>query len=215
MSHIRGLLNPIEGEYPIEDVNGLQDLIDRRAYERMGKSMDASQPGHELMEQHASIFGEGGLDKLRALPESTVGGAFARFMDGYGLDPNIAEASRYPASEAAEYAKARQRETHDVVHVLLELGITPREEVVVQAFNLGQHPRWVSGMIVVGGLLRHGRSAGEAAIAPQIWRAFRNGRQARDLLSVPWERLWEMDLAALRGDLGLASLREPAPAMAA
>ncbi len=204
--HIRGLLRPEGPEYALDDVHGLQDVIDRGNFERMGRRL-VEQGGLALFVREAGFRDPDLRAHLASLPADTLGGAFSQFLDAHALELNIdhgADAS--DASALASYAKRRHRESHDLMHLLVDLGVTPREEVLVQAFTIAQNLRWGSCLIVLGGMLKHGRSHREPALLGPVLRAWRAGRRANYLLSVEWEANWETPLDELRERLGVERL---------
>ena len=203
-SCLRGLLKrPAEGYRP-EDVNGLQDVVDNPRYERIARRLLQNPQGRELFEEGASIYAGLSLEELAGLPAQTLGGAFGRFMLEQGLDPIVSRPGEFRGSDAAEYTKARHREIHDILHVLLDIGISPREEVVVQAFSLGQGSRLVSWAIVLVGLFKYGRAGGEPAIWRELVDAYRRGRRAAFMLATRWESMWDTELSDARAQLGLS-----------
>lgn len=195
---------PAGPQYALEDVHGLQDVIDRRNFERMAERFVASGPeARRMLLDDVHLDDPSLLEELAALPADTLGGAFARFMHDHALNLNLTDSGALAGSRHAEYAKQRHRETHDLVHVLLGLGVTPRDEILVQAFTSAQNLRWVSVGIVLGGLAKHGRLAGDPQLRRDVTRAFAAGRRAHYLLGVRWESHWSDKLDDLRARVNI------------
>lgn len=149
-------------------------------------------------------------DALRRLPATTLGGAYVRHLDRFGLDPDLLadpagkwSGAGYPDADTA-YLHERYRQTHDLWHALTELGTEGYEEVLVHAFTWAQLRLPYSALIVLFGTLKH--IVGERRW-PVLFDGLRRyhtlGAQARPLLLVYWERLWEQDLATVRATYGL------------
>ena len=98
----------------------------------------------------------------------------------------------------------RFRQTHDVWHALLGLGITGHEEVLTHWFTYGQLQLPVSALIMVFGTLKHmvlERRWG--ALRHSALEAYRAGRDAAPLIGVSWEDQWEDPISVVRERYGL------------
>lgn len=142
---------------------------------------------------------------LRALPETTLGGAYVRHLDRFGLDPDLLadpfghwSGTRYADADTA-YLHERYRQTHDLWHALTGLGTEGYEEVLIHAFTWGQLRLPYSMLIVSFGTLKH-------ILLERRWKvltrglrdAWDAGRSARSLLLVRWEDRWQMPLDQVR-----------------
>jgi ubiquinone biosynthesis protein COQ4 len=93
----------------------------------------------------------------------------------------------------------RNRQTHDLWHTLLGLGVLPHEEVLVHAFCWGHLGVPQSVFIVLFGAVKH-------MVLEARWRTLRvglraaydAGRRAAPLWAVYWERHWDEPLAEVR-----------------
>src|SRR5690606_7550553 len=109
------------------------------------------------------------LDALAQLPAGTLGHAYARFMRGHGLTPEIFDGP--PAEvrdERAAYAIQRMRQTHDLWHVVTNAETDPAGEIALQAFTFAQLRVPSSGLLAAFGTLRalpHTRQVLRDAIA--------------------------------------------------
>ena len=142
-------------------------------------------------------------DFLRSLPEATLGGAYVRHLDRNHITADYqAAATRHVDDPDMAYLMRRFRQTHDVWHALLGLGITGHEEVLIHWFSFGQLRLPVSALIMVFGTLKH--LVGErrwGALRHTAIDAWRAGRHAAPLLGVRWEDRWEEPLDHVRASL--------------
>ena len=118
---------------------------------------------------------------LRTLPATTLGGAYVRHLDRNHITADYqAAATRHVDDPDIAYLMRRFRQTHDVWHALLGLGIAGHEEVIIHWFTYGQLRLPVSALIMVFGTLKH-------LVLERRWRAlrhslleaYRDGRDAR------------------------------------
>lgn len=150
-------------------------------------------------------FGDIDFDHLRSLPASTLGGAFARFMDDNGLSTNLYDIPPAHTADPDEaYLILRIRHVHDVWHVLTGLGVEGHDEILLHAFQLAQTGLPSSVALMALGSLKH------MALEARFWAlrrglraAFLRGRAASPLLPVYWERHFEEPLAEVRARHGI------------
>ncbi len=178
----------------------VQDGVDVATFERLARAF-ADDPGWQLLMQCQPRFQKGtvALEALELLPDGTLGRELLRHLvDHHLLKGESHPDCPYPASAAAAYAKIRYRETHDVRHVLTGLETSVHDEIVLQAFQLGQVFNWFSVVTMAGGPFMSPRDCLRPAMVVACWRAFRAGRAAAPMFPVFWERLYGERVADLR-----------------
>ena len=168
------------------------------SFPRIMKLIEAQPGGAELLEDRPAMLPEGALAQLRAFPADTLGGAYVRFLDARGIDPNFNQHGDPSASRLA-WVRSRMFMVHDLWHVIANIDIHPAGEVGMAAFSAGQM-RGVHSVKVL--TLVYGLMSGPA-VFPLVWRAYRSGRQAKSLLAMRWESLWTLSLAEIRERLEL------------
>ncbi len=142
------------------------------------------------------------FDRLRALPEDTLGGAYARFLDAHGLDPDLFQ--RPPGlPEVPAYVSQRMRQVHDLWHVLTGYGTDVAGEIALQAFTYGNVGAPSAALIVLGGLLRFGLA--KPRYVTLAADGYRRGKKAAFLPPLWLEEMWERPLAEVRRDLGIVA----------
>lgn len=185
----------------------VQDGVDHGAFEALAAAMRADPDGRWLLAHRPRVCARTlDVDRLRRLPEGTLGQRFLRHLTDHDLlrDVHIPP-SPFALSDEAAYAKARWRETHDFRHVLTGLGTSIRDEIVLQAFQLGQYPnRFALVQMTVGPVLA---PCDPVRLIRDYRRAWRAGRRAAPLVNVRWEDLWDRPVDALRRALEVEALR--------
>jgi ubiquinone biosynthesis protein COQ4 len=191
------------------EIHRVEEITGRGRYREILAAMKTSADGRELLRERPELSTDHlDYDVLRALPESTLGGRYARHLDGNGITADYqAAATRHVQDPDIAYLMRRFRQTHDVWHALLDLGIAGHEEVIIHAFSWGQLRLPVSAMVVLFGTLKH--IVGErrwGALRHALGEAYRVGRDAAPLLPVHWEKLWAQPIAAVRERYGVQPL---------
>jgi len=164
--------------------------------------------GVSLLARRPSIDSETvDYDRLRALRPTTLGGAYARFLDQNELSPDAFRATDAVLSSHA-YLEQRRRQSHDLWHTLTGYGPTVLGEFLLATFSYGQTGETTGRVFSALGVMRY----------PHLFRAFRDafqrGSEARFLLAVHWESRWEQTLVDVRRELSIAPCHARLPARA-
>lgn len=203
--------------YTFDDLAAIQDTLDGPAFRRAAERMAADPEGTQILRARPEIRGsEIDFDWLESLPPGTLGHEYWRHFATQGMLEAVKAFRLNPPlvvwEADTEYAKKRYRETHDVRHVLLGLGVEGYEEVLLQCFQFSQLPQALSAGIVIGGSLKHGlrdwRWRELWRLLPRAWRA---GKRARFLSLVNFEQHWERSLDELRQELGVEPVGDRYP----
>jgi ubiquinone biosynthesis protein COQ4 len=143
------------------------------------------------------------LEALRELPADTLGGAYVRFLDRRGLDPDLFQAPP-GLPEIPAYVAQRMRQVHDLWHVLTGYDTDIRGEIGLQAFTWAQTGMPSAALIAIGGALRFG--ARDPRIVAVVVDGYRRGRRARFLPPLRLEDHFARKLADVRRDLGIEAV---------
>jgi len=142
------------------------------------------------------------LDRLAALPEGTLGHAYARFMKAHGLTPDVFDGPPPDVRDPrAAYVIQRIRQTHDLWHVVTNAETDPAGEVALQAFTYAQLHAPSSGVLALVGTLRGLRHTRQ--ILRDATELYRTGARANKLAVFAWEDHWETPITEVRRLLGL------------
>ena len=163
----------------------------------------ATPGGRKLYEEHRTIDTRTvDLDALAALPEGTLGHAYATFLRSRGLSPEVFEGAPAGISDPQRsFLTQRMRQTHDLWHVITGCNTDPAGEVALQAFTFAQLHAPGSALLAIAGLLRSIRH--NPAIVRDVISFYRAGRRAHGLPSFLWEDHWAKPLSEVRALLGL------------
>jgi ubiquinone biosynthesis protein Coq4/catechol 2,3-dioxygenase-like lactoylglutathione lyase family enzyme len=142
---------------------------------------------------------------LAALPEGTLGHAYARFVEARGLDNDFLE--YLEVTDLPTFVAHRTAHLHDLLHFVL--GYEPYDpvgEMEIEAFLLAQTGALHHVLFLLGWsmfLLRND-PAQLAAGRARLFEAYRLGRRVRPLLSEKWSEHLHRPLAELKEELGIA-----------
>jgi ubiquinone biosynthesis protein COQ4 len=191
------------------EIHRVEEITGRPRFRALLVEMEGSAEGRRLLDERPELSSDRvDYDALRRLPATTLGGAYARHLDGNGITADYqAAATRHVDDPDIAYLMRRFRQTHDVWHALLGLGIAGHEEVVIHSFSWGQLRLPVSAMIMFFGTLKHmvlERRWG--ALRHSMFEAYRVGREAAPLMNVIWEDAWARPLDEVRAAYGIHPL---------
>lgn len=197
----RTLLNLLHDPEDTEQVFILGLLTGRRAFPRLLLRFASLEDGAALLAERPSLDrAHVDYDALRALPEDTLGGAYARFLDARGLSPDLFQPPP-GLPEVPAFIVQRLRQTHDLWHVLTGYDTDVHGELQVLAFTFAVSGVPSTGLIAAAGALRYG--VADPSLPSRVARAYRRGRRARFLPSIYWERHWDRPLTDARALAGL------------
>lgn len=142
------------------------------------------------------------LERLRQLPENTVGRAYAAWLDREGVTPDTRDPVRYIDDPEEAYVMQRYRETHDFTHAITGLPVIIEGELAVKAFEFANTllPMTALSLVAVVRLKPVERQRFFQTYLP--W-ALRNGLKGEEVLNVYWEEELETDVEVLRKRLGV------------
>lgn len=183
------------------EIHRVEEITGRPSYRRLLAELRDDPDGKRLLAEQPELSSElVDYDALRRMPPTTLGGAYVRHLDGNKITADYQAArTRHIDDPDMAYLMRRFRQTHDVWHALLDLGITGHEEVVIHAFSWGQMRLPVSAMVVAFGSMKHivlERRWG--ALRHSLREAYEVGRDAEPLIKVYWEDQWAEPLEAVR-----------------
>ncbi|KAK6208869.1 coenzyme Q biosynthesis protein CoQ4 [Colletotrichum tabaci] len=170
---------------------------------RLRDAMLADPTGRRILRDRPRITSSSlDLDRLRRMPDNSVGRAYVGWLDAEGVSPDTRPAVRYIDDPECAYVMQRYRECHDFFHALTGLPIVREGEVALKAFEFANTLIPMTGFAVLSYATM---KAGERRRFRDIYGpwALRNGMKAKEVINVYWEEQLERDVDELRAELGI------------
>ncbi|OQO00681.1 Ubiquinone biosynthesis protein coq4, mitochondrial [Cryoendolithus antarcticus] len=170
---------------------------------RLRRAMLASPTGRRILRDKPRITSRSmSLEKLRLLPEGTVGRGYAAWLDREGVTPDTRDPVRYIDDPEEAYVMQRYRETHDFIHAITGLPVIIEGELAIKAFEFANTALPMTGLSLAA-IVRLKKAERE-----RFWKvygpwAMRNGLKSGECMCVYWEEELETDAGVLRERLGI------------
>lgn len=142
------------------------------------------------------------LARLQALPENSVGRAYARWLEREGVGPDTRDVVKYIDDEECAYVMQRYRESHDFYHALTGLPVVVEGEVALKAFEFANTFLPMTGLSLVA-VSRLKAAERQRFLDTYLPWALSNGLRAKELINVYWEEELERDADDLRTELSV------------
>lgn len=170
---------------------------------RLRDAMLASPTGRRILRDRPRMTSQTlSMPYLRALPENTVGRAYADWLDREGVSPDTRDNVRYIDDEECAYVMQRYRECHDFFHAITGLPIMIEGEIAVKAFEFANTLLPMTGLSLFAMTKLKPAERRRFFTIYGPW-AIRNGLRAEEMLNVYWEEQLERDADGLRAELGI------------
>jgi ubiquinone biosynthesis protein COQ4 len=174
---------------------------------RMVRRYQKSQVGQRLLsERRALVPVLADRERLRALPEGSLGRAYLRFCEQAGITAEglVAASQEGDLSDRSadeQFVASRMRDSHDLWHVVAGYQTDLVGEASVLALTVAQTKNPGIALIV---LLAYLRPRGGSLLSRAVLRqAFGRGLRARYMPAADWEALLAQPLDEVRRQLGL------------
>ena len=158
-----------------------------------------------LVERRRLLDRLGDRARLAALPQGTLGRAYHDFLAAEGLSAQglvaasrIREQQSQPALDDETLFRDRNREMHDLLHIVTGYGRDPLGEVGVLAFTYAQTGQKGQAVIAIVGALRIARHRPGEPVRRAVFEAYCHGRKAGWLVGADWEDLLARPVEAIR-----------------
>ena len=139
---------------------------------------------------------------LAALPAGTLGRAYYDFMAAESLSAEglvaLSQIERPPAADEVTLFRERNREMHDLLHVLTGYGRDPLGEACLVAFSYAQTGLKGFALIAVFAARRIARARPGQPVRRAVFEGYRHGRSAGWLPGADWEALLTQPVGAIR-----------------
>lgn len=200
---LRAIKRLVRNPAELGEVFRLVDAIESPELEKTFVQDFANDPAMQRALADRPRIGKVDVAALAALPEDTLGHAFAEFLTSNGLDPEDIEVNE--VKSAFDYIRAHLRETHDVWHVATGMGTDVAGELGLQAFYYAQFRAPLAVMLLTVGFLNtfFYEMDDRDRRMRQIVRGYLMGKRARSLVGYRWAQRWTTPLAEVRRELGI------------
>jgi len=139
---------------------------------------------------------------LAALPAGTLGRAYLDFMATESLSAEglvaLSRIERPPAADEVTLFRERNREMHDLLHVLTGYGRDALGEACLTAFSYAQTRLKGFALIAVFAARRIARARPGQPVRRAVFEGYRHGRSAGWLPGADWEALLSQPVEAVR-----------------
>lgn len=200
-----------DGEDTVQAFEIIEALSGRSAEKSFRKFM-STETGQRIFarrEELAVILDD--HSRFRAMAPDSFGRAYLNFVTSEGLSAQgLVEENRKlktyqepdPLNDLAWFGR-RNRDTHDLWHVLTGYGRDGYGELALLAFSYSQTRNLGSLFIAYMGARADRKAFGEPRIMDVIWEAKRAGRKAAFLPAVDYIELFEKPLSDVREQLNI------------
>lgn len=183
----------------------------RGDYERENVArMKQSAIGRTIMAERRSLLPTlSDRERLRRLPEGSLGRVYLDFMETEGLSADgLAEASDTGSDARSDDPDFRTftnlaRDSHDLWHVLTGYSRDPLGELCLLGVLYSQIHSLGTGFIALLGLLQVPFEYPGAPSVRAVMQGFRTGREARWLIAQDWDALLERPIDEVRDELNI------------
>lgn len=143
------------------------------------------------------------LDKLRELPDNTIGKTYVNWLDREGVSPDTRVPVKYIDDEELAYIYQRYRECHDFYHSITGLPIIIEGEIAVKLLEFMNIGIPMSGLGALFAPLRLKPSQKERLYNIYYPWGFKSGLNSKPLINVYWENILEEDINEFRHKMGI------------
>ena len=184
--------------------------------DRLRKAMLSSPTGRRILRDKPRITSQTmSLERLRQLPENSVGRIYAGWLDREGVTPDTRDNVRYIDDPEEAYVMQRYRESHDFYHALTGLPVFAEGEIALKAFEFANTVLPMTGLSLAA-VVKLKPAARRRFFSTYLPWAVSNGLKSEEVINIYWEEVLEKDASQLRKELGIEQppdLREARKAM--
>jgi len=144
---------------------------------------------------------------LAALPAGSLGRAYYDFMAAENLSAEglveMSKINRPPAPDGVTLFRERNREMHDLLHIVTGYGRDPLGEACLVAFSYAQSGLKGFAVIAVYAARKISRSRPDQPVRRAVIEGYRHGRSAGWLPGADWEALLSQPVEAIRAQFAV------------
>ncbi len=186
----------------------ITDALRGNSDKRNTKRMKQSEIGRKILSERRSLIHVlSDRERLRTLPDGTLGRAYLEFMEREGLSADGLAAA---AEEGYQHAKSDPeiatysnwvRDSHDLWHVLTGYGRDPLGELALLGVLYSQARNPGTAFIALLALPKIAKAYPGAPAIRTVLQGFRTGLRAEWLIAQDWEDLLTRPIDKVRAEL--------------
>ncbi|MEH2009574.1 Coq4 family protein [Nostoc sp.] len=144
------------------------------------------------------------LHTLLQYPPDSLGYLYSMAMKAKGFRAEDLY-EKIPIYSDASYVEARLGQTHDIWHIVTGFGVSPAEEIGLQAFHLPQFPYPLAVSLLSSSMMSTLLFNPEElpTLLNAIQTGWEMGKNAKSLFAQKWESAWEKPLLQWQKELNL------------
>ncbi|GFG33235.1 hypothetical protein Cfor_05541 [Coptotermes formosanus] len=180
------------------------------AIKYMLHKMQSDSEGQEILRTRPRINSHTvDLEKLRQMPDGTLGRTYIQFLDSNKVTPDSRLPVQFVDDVELAYVMQRYREVHDLFHTLLGMPTNMLGEVTVKWVEAiqTQLPMCVGGALF--GALRLYPKQRQKYVKYYLPWAIQTGTNCKFLMNVYYEHRWEQPIKELHRELHIKMLEVP------
>jgi ubiquinone biosynthesis protein COQ4 len=207
----RAMRNLTKNREDTRQVFLLNDALRGKTTLRQFARFRQTETGRAVLAERRRLFDR--LDdraSLAALPAGTLGRAYYDFMAAENLSAaGLVQASNFdemlPPGEDMTLFRERNREMHDLLHIVSGYGRDPLGESCLTAFSFAQTGLKGFAVIAVVSAHRISRACPGLPVRRMVFEGYRHGRQAGWLIGADWEHLLDQPVEDIRARYGVVT----------
>ena len=179
------------------------------AIENLYHAMVNSEEGRQILKDQPIINTQTiSMEELLTLPENTFGFHYSNFMKSNGISPDTRDPVKFVDDPDLAYVIRRYRETHDLVHCLLNMRTHMLGEVTVKWVEAIQTNLPMTWGAAIFGATRLAPRQRRKYIKTNLPWALKCGYESKLLMNVYFEKRWQQDVNELRRELKIPKVIE-------
>ena len=205
---LRAMRNLIRDREDTKQVFLLIEALRGKTTVRQLARFRQSETGRAMLAERRSL-----LDRLNdraslaGLPSASLGRAYYEFMAAENLSAEglveMSKVQRPAPDDEVAWFRERNREMHDLLHIVTGYGRDPLGEACVVAFSYAQTGQKGFAVIATVTAFRIARRLPGQHVPRVVFEAYRKGRRADWLIGADWENLLSQPVDAIRAQFGV------------
>ncbi|KAI9503025.1 Ubiquinone biosynthesis protein [Coemansia spiralis] len=202
---LMGFGDPTDGSH----VAALGDATSNGFFGKMRSQMINDPVGQRILKERPQVsFTDEQWEALAQLPEGSLGHTYYNQMKRNGISWSTRPPVHFVDNEEDAYMLLRYRQCHDFYHTILDMDISVVEELAIKTFEWRQTGLPVGLIASAFGPLRLPPNERGRFFKHYLPWALQCGSQAKPIISMYWEEMWDRNIDDIRKEMGVWLLPE-------